>query len=356
MRRVLVALALAWGLTAEAQPLTGGLLGRGSSSTPATCLTAGQVPFLLSPTTLGLGCDSGLTYDAATDTLTSGRYLSGQGSAASPAFAPYAGYGMYADQPNGKLWFSIAGTARMSLTAGPTLALNGANPTIQTVKTYYVGTANTTLWTAGGAGKFQHGDADAAVPVMQTIQPQSVAAGTADTPGQPFNFDGSKGTGTGAGGPLVRSTAYPGASGTAQNTLSNREHISSGWTTLTESSATAFATLTFGASTVVGADFLVTIHAADATNNQVATYRVRVNSVRDATGNTQSTIGIIDDSATLPVAAGSGTLTSGFSVTEGAGAVTINATAVSSLTQTTLRASFQASANGAGLVVGPVGF
>lgn len=72
MKRWLVALALAWGLTAEGQALTGGLLGRGSSSSsavPATCTTAGMVPiFLGSP--LAMGCDAGLTYDAATDALT----------------------------------------------------------------------------------------------------------------------------------------------------------------------------------------------------------------------------------------------------------------------------------------------
>lgn len=41
------------------------------TSTPATCTTAGMVPvFLGSP--IALGCDAGLTYDAATGTLTVG--------------------------------------------------------------------------------------------------------------------------------------------------------------------------------------------------------------------------------------------------------------------------------------------
>jgi len=62
-----------WG---EIQTATGG------SSTPATCLVAGQVPFLLSPTTLGLGCDAGLTYDAATDTLYAGELIVASGGRA----------------------------------------------------------------------------------------------------------------------------------------------------------------------------------------------------------------------------------------------------------------------------------
>lgn len=61
-----------WG---EIQTATGG------SSTPATCLTAGQIPFLGSPTSLGMGCDAGLTYDAATDTLSVGRALVSDGGA-----------------------------------------------------------------------------------------------------------------------------------------------------------------------------------------------------------------------------------------------------------------------------------
>lgn len=85
MKRWLAALALAWGLTAEGQLLTGGLLGRGGSATyatmtaPASCAAGSVALFLGSP--IAMGCDAGITYDAATDTLTvagsvNGRHVS----------------------------------------------------------------------------------------------------------------------------------------------------------------------------------------------------------------------------------------------------------------------------------------
>ncbi|MFZ2908005.1 MAG: hypothetical protein WA014_02565 [Minisyncoccia bacterium] len=52
----------------------------GATSVPATCTTAGMVPiFLGSP--VAMGCDAGLTYDAATDTLTTGTVAQGVGTA-----------------------------------------------------------------------------------------------------------------------------------------------------------------------------------------------------------------------------------------------------------------------------------
>jgi hypothetical protein len=212
------------------------------------------------------------------------------------------------------------------------------------------------LISRGGAGNFRHGAVlDVAAPVAQIDSVQSVVAGTADTAGALRTFVGSVSTGAGSGGPLKRQTSFPGAASTVQNTLSDRDFLGSGWTTLTESTPTAIATLTFGASTSVAALFFVTIQANDATDYQSMSYYVQVNSVRKATGNTVSLPAII---GTPPAVASTSatTLTAAFTVTEGAGAATLNVNAVSSLTQTTLQATFQLIANGAGLTVAPVGF
>lgn len=180
-----------------------------------------------------------------------------------------------------------------------------------------------------------------------TFTHQATGGSGENNPGWNHLFAGGKGTGTGIGGTVGLQTAYPAAStGSSLNTLSDRVTVPSKWTILTESSATALATFTFAASTIIGADVLVTVKAYDASNNQGMTYRVRVNSVRDAAGNTQSTVGIVDDSATLPVAAGSGTLTCSFTMTEGASAAVMNANCVSSLTQTAILATFQSQTNG----------
>ena len=70
-----------------------------------------------------------------------------------------------------------------------------------------------------GAANLQHGDADAAAPVAQTIGVQSVVAGTSNTAGANFTIRGSQGTGTGVGGNIIFQVAPAGTAGTAQNAL-----------------------------------------------------------------------------------------------------------------------------------------
>lgn len=76
--------------------------------------------------------------------------------------------------------------------------------------------ADTTLSRAAPAS-LQLGSADAAAPVAQTLQVQSVVAGTSNTAGVNWTLKGSAGTGTGAGGSIIFQTAPAGSSGTAQN-------------------------------------------------------------------------------------------------------------------------------------------
>lgn len=73
--------------------------------------------------------------------------------------------------------------------------------------------------TSPSAANLQHGAADAAAPVAQTIGVQNVVAGTSNTAGANWTFKGSAGTGTGAGGSLIFQVAPAGSTGTAQNAL-----------------------------------------------------------------------------------------------------------------------------------------
>lgn len=68
-----------------------------------------------------------------------------------------------------------------------------------------------------GPASWQHGDSDAAAPIAQTLQVQSVVAGTSNMPGVDWTLTGSKGTGNAAGGNIIFQTAPAGASGTGQN-------------------------------------------------------------------------------------------------------------------------------------------
>lgn len=69
------------------------------------------------------------------------------------------------------------------------------------------------------AASIRLGSTDAASPVAQTLSVQNVVAGTSNTAGVNWTFNGSRGTGTGAGGSIVFQTAPAGSSGTSQNAL-----------------------------------------------------------------------------------------------------------------------------------------
>lgn len=78
------------------------------------------------------------------------------------------------------------------------------------------GSVDLTLRRAAAA-TLQLGAADAAAPVAQTLQVQSVVAGTTNTAGANFTINGSRGSGSGAGGSIIFQVAPAGSSGTAQN-------------------------------------------------------------------------------------------------------------------------------------------
>jgi hypothetical protein len=77
--------------------------------------------------------------------------------------------------------------------------------------------AGDTHWSRGGVATMQQGKPDAASPVAQTLQVQSVSTGTSNTQGVDWSIQASRGTGTGAGGKIILKTAPAGSSSTSQN-------------------------------------------------------------------------------------------------------------------------------------------
>lgn len=69
------------------------------------------------------------------------------------------------------------------------------------------------------------GSIDNATPVAQTLVVQNVVAGTSNTAGVALTINGSRGTGTGAGGNINFGYAAAGSSGTSQNALANLASI-----------------------------------------------------------------------------------------------------------------------------------
>jgi hypothetical protein len=84
----------------------------------------------------------------------------------------------------------------------------------------------------GGAATFQLGAADAAAPVAQNLQVQSVVTGTSNTAGTNFTVKGSIGTGTGVGGSIIFQTAAAGSTGSTPNSLAAALTINSAGQTL----------------------------------------------------------------------------------------------------------------------------
>lgn len=263
---------------------------------------------------------------------------------------PHAGSGLKFDNgSNGYILggvFTGSGISNGTGSAQVTLD-DGYGPRI---KSSIPGSTNSTILACAGNNVLMLGMYDG-TPDPQTFIASPNARGGTDTntAGANAAIYPGLGTGTAASGDLKVQSGYAGSTGTTQNTATDRVHIESAWTTLTDASATNLASLTFAASKAIGAELLVTVEANDGTEYQSLTSRVRVSSVRKAAGNTVSGINVV---GTDLAAVSSGTLTCTFTVVEGAAAATVQANCDSSLTTPTVRASFIGMANGPVTIAG----
>jgi hypothetical protein len=123
----------------------------------------------------------------------------------------YAVGGLVASAANGVqdssgTQFSISSSGTLLASGAAKIGFSASNPLVP--DTWFQRVAAATL---------QLGAADAAAPVAQTLEVQSVVAGTSNTAGANFTINGSVGTGTGAGGSIIFRAAPAGTTGTAQN-------------------------------------------------------------------------------------------------------------------------------------------
>lgn len=121
------------------------------------------------------------------------------------------------------------------------------------------------------------------------------------------------------------------------NAVIDTSMVLGGYINLTESSATRFTSTTIATGKIQGGSILVTIHADNSTDFQARTMRFIWSAVNKA-----GTLTITISTPEEVVALSSGTLTCTITATDGgSGLLNFNANAVSSLTQTTLRCSYQ---------------
>jgi len=118
------------------------------------------------------------------------------------------------------------GTPKLWLNPADQVAVAGDLVLTSTTGRIYLRNGGTFLSSPANAS-LQIGNVDAAAPVAQTLSVQSVVAGTANTAGANWTFDGSHGTGTGAGGSIIFRTAPAGGAGSAQNAYATAVTIDS---------------------------------------------------------------------------------------------------------------------------------
>ena len=123
-----------------------------------------------------------------------------------------------------------------------------------------------------------------------------------------------------------------------------------GTKTLTESAATGFATVAIASGSHQGGTIQYSIEANDGTDFQTISGTIAFAAVNKA-GTITPTF-TTPDAGNETVAVSAGTLTNTFTLTQAANVLTFNASAVSSLTQTTLRIKYHVTLNGTNAVAG----
>lgn len=150
----------------------------------------------------------------------------GVGSAATPSLViGNSTTGIYSVSTTG-LGFSVNGvniadygiTSSAKFTFGALVASSvTSNGLVQASGTSQINWNGRGILSSPIGGQIQHGAADAASPVAQTISFQSVVAGTTNTSGVNATFTGSTSTGSGTAGDLIFQTGGTGAGATVQN-------------------------------------------------------------------------------------------------------------------------------------------
>lgn len=107
------------------------------------------------------------------------------------------------------------------------------------------------------AGKWQMGNTDAAAPVAQTLQAQSVVAGNTNTAGATLTIAGSKSNGSG-GGDVVMQTTLSAAGSGVQNTLATALTLKGGTQAVIAAAALTSASPSGGVGYSTGAGGTVT--------------------------------------------------------------------------------------------------
>lgn len=200
-----------------------------------------------------------------------------------------------------------------------------------------LGNADTTLERESTA-VFQFG-ADSATAVAQTLKTAD-GSGT-DKVGGSITIAGGQSTGTGRGGSIIVKTSPSSTTGASANAYSERFHATSKHVALTAATATTIMNIACASGKWVGGQFTCTVNADDGTNFQALTSEIRFSAVNKAGTITAAITPSDGTAAPSIVASSSGTLTPvTYTIVVNGNSVDIKVAATSSLSETTLNATY----------------
>jgi hypothetical protein len=187
-----------------------------------------------------------------------------------------------------------------------------------------------TFLSRAGVAVLQHGQADAAAPVAQTVQVQSVVAGTANgTAGVDWTRKASSGTGTGAGGNIIEKTPFSAkSSGTGQGTWVDRRIIVAKGKVLTDATPVSLFEIALPTLSMCGGKIEATVVCTDGTEMQAFTQIITYSAVNKGGVYTKSITANAGDKSVT----GGSTIVNTWSILDGTNKVTIQLSSDTSLT------------------------
>lgn len=203
---------------------------------------------------------------------------------------------------------------------------------------------NDAFFTREAAATIQMGADVNGAAVPQTFKSHDGITGT-DIAGANFTLAAGRGTGAGASGDLILQAAPALATGTTAQTLSSRVYVVGKAKALTESSATSFVTIGVASGGMVGGTLTYAIRGSDGTDHTCRAGVLPFAIVNKADAEV-GTVGTVGTATEVVAVTGGATLTNTFTITTGSNAMSLQANAACSLTQTTLEISYQLHLNG----------
>ena len=219
--------------TDAGQTFTGTNTLSGTILTGTTTLGDGSGATAILASNLSGATDPTITFGNALITSSHGITLSAGvltlpvGTAAAPT-VKFSSFGWYENSSLGILLAFSSNPTFLAAYDGLSVASGGVIGF--TNSTSAATTRDVKLTRGGGAAILQHGDADAAAAVAQTVRVQSVVAGTADIAGANWTMIGSKSTGSAASGDIIFQVGGKGAASTTVNTVNTGLTIKAGTT------------------------------------------------------------------------------------------------------------------------------